>query len=72
MSHDIKNYPAFPKTTTPDDDLGAQQGMTLHDYFAALALQGILSNASTDVTDIAKIANLSFKYADAMTRRAFQ
>jgi hypothetical protein len=56
--------PAFPRSAT--DHCHSQEGMTLRDYFAAAALQGILADgggASWD--DDAKNA---FKAADAMLK----
>ncbi|MFN9903408.1 MAG: hypothetical protein ACK55Z_32470 [bacterium] len=40
-------------------------GMTLRDYFAAKAMQGLVSKSSYDFTDIAKCAYL---IADAMLK----
>lgn len=40
-----------------------QGGMTLRDYFAAMAMQGLLSRGSNDFYDIPEIA---YKIADAM------
>lgn len=48
-----------------------QDGMSLRDYFAARALQGMLGNhAITDhqAFDIDGCANEAFRYADAMIR----
>ena len=55
--------PAFP-TTKPLDSWGdSNQGMTLRDYFAAKAMQAILSDADTFW---AGAATLAYEYADAM------
>ena len=55
--------PAFP-TTKPLDSWGdSNQGMTLRDYFAAKAMQAILSNAETFWDGAAPLA---YEYADAM------
>jgi hypothetical protein len=40
-------------------------GMTLRDYFAAKAMQGILTDSEI-VMGATEIADLSYKYADAM------
>ena len=44
------NQPAFP---TP---LHSGNGMTLRDYFAAKAMQGLVANSNTNPMDIAKAA----------------
>jgi hypothetical protein len=58
----MKNPQAFP--THPDGAL-INDGMTLRDYFAARAMQGLVSKSSYDFTDIAKCAYL---IADAMLK----
>ena len=64
--------PAFPyDLTSYDDEVRIQyQGMTLRDYFAAKAMQGLLS--ATKTSDGEMIARDSYKMADAMleARRA--
>ena len=42
-------------------------GMTLRDYFAAKALQGILTDAEI-LMSISEIAELAYKYADEMMK----
>jgi diphthamide synthase subunit DPH2 len=44
----------------------AEQGMTLRDYFAAAALQGLLANGCYGSCDSA--ANHAYGYADAMIK----
>lgn len=58
--------PAFPcKWTSYDDEVHFQyEGMTLRDYFASKAMQGLLSETKT--SDGAMIARDSYKMADAM------
>ena len=59
--HDI---PAFPKT--PFIELGTpQNGMTLRDYFAAKAMQGMITRRVLNEHDDALIA---YKMADAMIK----
>lgn len=54
--------PAFPDG--PIDEWGKTfRGMTLRDYFAAAAMQAILSNAEVFWDGAAPLA---YKYADAM------
>lgn len=49
------DIPAFPKT--PFIEIGTpQNGMTLRDYFAAKAMQGLVANSNTNPMDIAKAA----------------
>ena len=61
--------PAFPcDLTSYDDELRIQyQGMTLRDYFAARAMQGLLAGKLTS-TDLRLIANDSYAMADAMLK----
>ena len=59
---------AFPRAATetnnPNMFFEPQEGMTLRDYFAASALQGILAYY-IDVSP-AKVAKVSYEYSDAM------
>lgn len=59
---------AFPRAATetnnPNMFFEPQEGMTLRDYFAAAALQGILANP-TEVSS-ATVVKASYEYADAM------
>jgi hypothetical protein len=62
----MNNPPAFPKT--PFIELGtSQNGMTLRDYFAAKAMQGLISIDDLDMhqDDYARVAYLQ---ADAMMK----
>jgi len=65
-----KNIHAFPRPNGCIPTSGvhvcndSQQGMTLRDYFAAKALQSILSGTVSD--DHKRIAQESYKLADAM------
>ena len=56
--------PAFPHHFT-HDSVGDCTGMSLRDYFAAKAMQGVLSSP-TDPTSFASLAEWSYKAADAM------
>jgi hypothetical protein len=53
--------PAFPTWSAKD----VVQGMTLRDYFAATALQGMLSDPNVTIP-LEKISAWAYKYADAM------
>lgn len=64
---------AFPIYSTPEsfDEHG---GMTLRDYFAAKALQGMLSNPGSDSSgtwqdaESSAVAGAAYDYADAMLK----
>jgi hypothetical protein len=64
----MNNPPAFPKT--PFIEIGTpQDGMTLRDYFAAKAMQGMLA-ACTGWTSANQdlMAKASYMMADAMLK----
>jgi len=77
MNRDIKNPNAFPYSGV-GDDTNYSKGMTLRDYFAAHAMQAMLSNteflvrviADQDVGDNPKerVSNVAFAYADEMMK----
>jgi len=71
MGHVMKNEPAFP-TTKPLEHWGdPNQSMTLRDYFAAKALQGMLVNMilPDDVNNAPEfMAKTAYKAADAMMK----
>lgn len=53
---------AFPKGQS---DYGENRGMTLRDYFAAKAMQGMLSDP-TVACDGVRLARIAYSHADAM------
>jgi hypothetical protein len=57
--------PAFPsmRDMRHNPDFDHEEGMTLRDYFAAKAMQGLCANGSTKATEIAQAAYI---VADAM------
>ena len=61
--------PAFPQVSTnPDGDL-YQPGMTLRDYFAAKAMQGLLSDPDwRQDMNFDNTALAAYKMADAMIK----
>jgi len=61
---DPKSFPAFPHTDpcSPVD----HPGMTLRDYFAAQAMQGICAHPDTWGLDRVGIAAKSYEIADEM------
>ena len=62
MSNTNTGGPAFPYENRYE-----HEGMTLRDYFAAKAMQGILTDPEI-VMGATEIADLSYKYADAMLK----
>ena len=72
----MKNPPAFPVAFKWGEDLKEYNGMTLRDYFAAHAMQGLIASprmplpaakGGLDVTDV-MVADLAYKMADAMLK----
>ena len=64
----MKDTPAFP-TTKPLDSWGdPNQGMTLRDYFAAKAMQGLVDAAMP----MSEIAAEAYVMADAMLKARAQ
>ena len=62
------NEPAFPNEGF--NGWGKPfEGMTLRDYFAAKAMQGLIQRGFTEFGNAAsQYANLAFEYADAMLK----
>ena len=67
MSEAITGGPAFPCHT-----IAMHEGMTLRDYFAAKAMQGLITSASLSRTeswyDEERVAESAYKMADAMLK----
>lgn len=59
----MNNLPAFSTYFTGEHALS----MTLRDYFAAKAMQGIMSDPNLDM-DSSQVARLSYQMADAMMK----
>ena len=59
----MNDIPAFPR----DNSLPNWSGMTLRDYFAAKAMQGMMSDPNLDMV-CNKVAQLSYNMADAMMK----
>lgn len=59
--------PAFPESYIGDDipNIGIGGGMSLRDWFAGMALQGLLACEESGV-GIERFAEASYKFADAM------
>ena len=67
----MKNPPAFPVfPETGGGHAAAFQGMTLRDYFAAKAMQGLLAGLLADGQDVKweSIAVDAYRQADAMMK----
>jgi len=62
---------AFPyQEILPDGmaNLTPQRGMTLRDYFAAKAMQGMVTDKSWQGQTCKTVANISYEMADAMLK----
>ncbi len=67
--------PAFPNKSVYGrceacgwDENSSVPGMTLRDYFAAKAMQGMSANPEVGFIDISAAANEAYKMADAMLK----
>jgi hypothetical protein len=63
----MNNESAFPTSFSPDYPREIIGGMTLRDYFAAKAMQAILSNYGFELEN-ASLANSAYILADAMMK----
>ena len=62
----MKDTPAFPQQVqVAADGTTWFEGMTLRDYFAAKAMQGLIANNNINVQ---QLAQASYKVADAMLK----
>ena len=59
----MNNTPAFPIPFETHND-----GMTLRDYFAAKAMQGLLANSECPLKPLDEVPQASYKMADAMLK----
>jgi len=67
----MSNPPAFPcDLTMYDEEVKVKyQGMTLRDYFAAKAMQGLLSRIGNDKINVHDVlAQRTYQIADAMLK----
>jgi hypothetical protein len=62
----MKDIQAFPLQAT--EDYTGQVGMTLRDYFAAHAMQGMLSENSGIRYPTDELVDFAYKVADAMLK----
>ena len=63
----VKDEPAFP--VADSDGISEYPGLTVHDYFAGKALQGLLSTITSDGYDKNELAKECFHLATAMMLR---
>jgi hypothetical protein len=64
----MKDIPAFPIVVDYGDGVKYQTGMTLRDYFAAKAMQGMLSENSGIRYPTDELVDFAYKVADAMMK----
>jgi hypothetical protein len=66
----MKNQPAFPVPLSEHQTLKstAANGMTLRDYFAAKAMQGVMSNKMYDHHTPEELADTAYMWADNMLK----
>ena len=65
----MNNEPAFPLHNHGTQTLGLHvTGMTLRDYFAAKAMQGLLTNPECPLAPLDEVPQASYKMADAMLK----
>ncbi len=65
MSNKVENPQAFP-FSIPQDPADFEYGMTLRDYFAAKAMQGVIATGRN--TDWQGIAEFAYDIADSMLK----
>ena len=69
MTHRHDGGPAFPRPKLGDDcgrAFGQQDGMSLRDWFAGLAIQSILTSEEGGLAPKADACREAYQYADAM------
>jgi len=59
MKDDLRAFPTF-------DDAEVYRGMTLRDYFAAAALQGLIANKPYMGIDTSLMSDWAYKVANSM------
>lgn len=73
MNKKPENPAAFPNENDANKQYNyIREGMTLRDYFAAAALQGIIANSKNGAGDfdykLSQVADDCYAFADAMLR----
>ncbi len=64
----MNNPPAFPVSFKWGDELQPYNGMTLRDYFAAAAMQGICASGPSLEWSSDRLAAEAYDLADAMLK----
>jgi hypothetical protein len=64
----MKHESAFPWMVDDGKTVTGNKGMTLRDYFAAKAMQGIVSKEKSHVSWVDEYAKNAYKMADAMLK----
>jgi hypothetical protein len=67
----MKSEPAFPWTVDDGQNIVGNKGMTLRDYFAAKAMQSLITASVTEPGKVGPADNISdyaYSYADAMLK----
>lgn len=65
----MNNPSAFPLLEKSYGSLDlADPGMTLRDYFAAKMLAGLILDDEGDLSDADRIAQIAYRFADAMLK----
>ena len=65
----IKHTAAFPWSVDDGERIKGEKGMTLRDYFAAQAMQGMLASCTGwSEAGIERLAKCSYMTADAMLK----
>jgi hypothetical protein len=68
MSNTDTGGPAFPQFVISNFGAHVEGGMTLRDYFAAKAMQGVLVGIECGPDDVANLAESAYILADAMLK----
>ena len=67
--NDIPAFPKLPITRESNGEILYQSdGMTLRDYFAAKAMQGIVTDTGWMGNTVSTLAGMSYEVADAMMK----
>ena len=63
-----RGEPAFPQYSLIAEGVFCEGGMTLRDYFAAKAMQGILASWEKDACMYQEVVEISYELADEMLK----
>lgn len=68
--HDTAGFPAFPFIYNEGTEIQVMTGLTIRQYFAAKALQGLLSNSGANFVSFPEdVADVAVTMADALIER---